>query len=212
MPRTMAPDDFATELPSKRKPLFRHPFRRKTLKPRTGLLYLAGAAALFAAQPEPALFAAGFVAISIGQALRLWATGYLLKTDELTTAGPYAHLRHPLYAGSLLMGSGFALVAGRNVAMIVIPLGLAFYFGYYLRYKERVESERLEAIYGDAFRAYRAAVPAIIPRLTPWHPPSQTEAPPWRIDRVIENDEQTAFVYTVLALTAIVAIWLYRGL
>jgi len=41
---------------------------------------------------------------------------------------------------------------------------------------------------------------------------AQTEAPPWRIDRVIENDEQTAFVYTVLALTAIVAIWLYRGL
>ena len=208
----MVPNDLANEFPSKRKPLFRHPFRRKTLKPRTGLLYLAGAAALFAAQPEPALFAAGFVAISIGQALRLWATGYLLKTDELTTAGPYAHLRHPLYAGSLLMGSGFALVAGRNVAMIVIPLGLAFYFGYYLRYKERVESERLEALYGDAFRAYRAAVPAIIPRLTPWHPPSQTETPPWRLDRVIENDEQTAFVYTVLALTAIVAIWLYRGL
>jgi len=212
MPRTMVPDDLAKELPSKRKPLFRHPFRRKTLKPRTGLLYLAGAAALFAARPEPALFAAGFVAIAIGQALRLWATGYLLKTDELTTAGPYAHLRHPLYAGSLLMGCGFALVAGRMVAMIVIPLGLAFYFGYYLRYKERVESERLEAIYGDAFRAYRAAVPVIIPRLTPWHPPSQTDSPPWRLDRVIENDEQTAFVYTVLALTAILAIWLYRGL
>lgn len=176
------------------------------------MLYLAGAAALFAAHPEPALFAAGFVAIAIGQSLRLWATGYLLKTDELTTAGPYAYLRHPLYAGSLLMGCGFALVAGRTVSMIVIPLGLAFYFGYYLRYKERVESERLEAIYDDAFRAYRAAVPAIFPRLTPWHPPSQTETPPWRLDRVIENDEQTAFVYTVLALTAIVAIWLYRGL
>jgi protein-S-isoprenylcysteine O-methyltransferase Ste14 len=212
MPRTMLRDDLANELPSKRKPLFRHPFRRKTLKPRTGLLYLAGAAALFAARPEPALFAAGFVAIAIGQALRLWATGYLLKTDELTTAGPYAHLRHPLYAGSLLMGCGFASVAGRMVAMIVIPLGLAFYFGYYLRYKERVESERLEAIYGDAFRSYRAAVPAIIPRLSPWHPPSQTQTPLWRLDRVIENDEQTAFVYTVLALTAIVAIWIYRGL
>ena len=50
MPRTMATNDVAPELPSKRKPLFRHPFRRKTLKPRTGVLYLAGAAALFAAR------------------------------------------------------------------------------------------------------------------------------------------------------------------
>ncbi len=208
----MGTDEFATGVPTKRKPLFRHPFRRKTLKPRTGVLYIAGAAALFAARPEPAFFAAGFVAIAIGQSLRLWATGYLLKTDELTTAGPYAHLRHPLYVGSLLMGCGFALVAGRTVAMVVIPLGLIFYFGYYLHYKERVESERLEAIYGDDFRAYRANVRMIIPRLSPWHPPSQTESPPWRLDRVIENDEQTAFVYTVLALTAIVAIWLYRGL
>ena len=109
------------------------------------------------------------------------------------------------------MGCGFALAAGRLVAIVVIPLGLAFYFGYYLRYKERVESERLEGIYGDAFRAYRAAVPAIFPRLSPWHPPSQTEIPPWRLDRVIENDEQTALVYTVLGLAAFAAIWWYRA-
>ena len=149
--------------PPKRKPLFRHPFRRKTLKPRTGVMYIAGAAALLAARPEAALFLPGLAMIAIGQSLRVWATGYLLKTDELTTAGPYAHLRHPLYVGSLLMGCGFALVAGKMVAMVVIPIGLVFYFGYYLRYKERVESERLEAIYGDAFRAYRTAVPDDLP-------------------------------------------------
>jgi protein-S-isoprenylcysteine O-methyltransferase Ste14 len=212
MPRTMAVDVPPEELPRKRNPLFRHPFRRKTLKPRTGVLYVLGAAALFAARPELPLFLPGLVLVAAGQSLRLWATGYLLKTDELTTDGPYAHLRHPLYVGSLLMGCGFALVAGRLVASVVILAGLVFYFGYYLRYKERVESERLEGIYGDAFRAYRAAVPAIFPRLSPWHPPSQTETPPWRLERVIENDEQTAFVYTLLALAAIVAIWIYRGI
>jgi protein-S-isoprenylcysteine O-methyltransferase Ste14 len=203
--------DASPETPPKRKPLFRHPFRRKTLKPRTGVLYIAGAAALFAARPEAALFFPGLVMILVGQSLRAWATGYLLKTDELTTAGPYAHLRHPLYAGSLLMGCGFALVAGKLVAMVVVPLGIVFYFGYYLRYKERVESERLEAIYGDDFRANRANVPALFPRLTPWYPPAQTERPRWRLDRVIENDEQTALVYTVLALATFAAIWWYRA-
>ena len=205
------PADASPETAGKRKPLFRHPFRRKTLKPRTGALYLLGFAALFAARPELPLFIPGLLLISAGQALRLWATGYLLKTDELTTAGPYAHLRHPLYLGSLLMGCGFALVAGKLVAIVVIPIGLAFYFGYYLPYKERVESERLEGIYGDAFRAYREAVPAIFARVTPWHPPTQTETPPWRLDRVIENDEQTALVYTVLGLAAFAAIWWFRS-
>jgi protein-S-isoprenylcysteine O-methyltransferase Ste14 len=210
-PTMASPAETTPETQPKRKPLFRHPFRRKTLKPRTGVLYIAGAVALFAARPEAALFFPGLVLITIGQSLRAWATGYLLKTDELTTAGPYAHLRHPLYAGSLLMGCGFALAAGKLVAMVVIPLGVIFYFGYYLRYKERVESERLEAIYGDEFRAYRANVPALFPRLSAWHPPTQTEIPPWRLDRVIENDEQTALVYTVLALLTFVAIWWYRS-
>jgi hypothetical protein len=209
-PVMVLPADASSES-NKRKPLFRHPFRRKTLKPRTGALYIAGAAALLAARPEAALFLPGLAMIAIGQSLRVWATGYLLKTDELTTAGPYAHLRHPLYAGSLLMGCGFALVAGKPVAIAVIPIGLAFYYGYYLPYKERVESERLEGIYGDAFRAYRAAVPAIFARATPWHPPTQTETPPWRLDRVIENDEQTALVYTVLGLFAFAAIWWFRS-
>jgi protein-S-isoprenylcysteine O-methyltransferase Ste14 len=201
----------ATPADEKRKPLLRHPIRRKTLKPRTGALYLLGLAALVAARPELALFVPGVALIALGEALRLWATGYLLKTDELTTAGPYAHLRHPLYLGALLIGTGFALVAGRWVALVVIPAGLVFYFGYYLRYKERVESERLERIYGDAFRAYRAAVPAIVPRATPWHPPSQTETPPWRLDRVLENDEQTALAYVVLALAAVCALWAARA-
>ena len=117
--------DAPPTLQGKRNPLFRHPFRRKTLKPRTGVLYVLGAAALFAARPELSLFVPGLMLVAAGQSLRLWATGYLLKTDELTTAGPYAHLRHPLYLGSLLMGCGFALAAGRLVASVVIPAARA---------------------------------------------------------------------------------------
>jgi protein-S-isoprenylcysteine O-methyltransferase Ste14 len=196
----------------KRRPLLRHPFRRKTVQPRTLALYAVGVAALVAARPEPALFAPGLALVAAGQALRLWATGHLLKTDELTVIGPYAHLRHPLYAGALLVGSGFALMCGSAVASVVLPLGIVFFFGYYLRYKERVESERLEALYGDAFRAYRDAVPRLLPRLRPWRAGPPGEPPAWRLDRVLENDEQTALAYTVAATVALAAIgWLRSG-
>jgi protein-S-isoprenylcysteine O-methyltransferase Ste14 len=197
--------------PKSRRPLLRHPFRRKTARPRTLALYVIGIAALALARPSAWLFAPGIALVAVGQALRLWATGYLLKTDELTTAGPYAYLRHPLYAGALLMGSGFALMGGPRVAAVVLPIGLAFYFGYYLRYKERVEAERLEALYGDAFRAYRAAVPALVPRIRAWHGPRGEPPPPWRFERVIENDEQTALLYTALASLSLLAIGVLRA-
>ncbi|RIL02348.1 MAG: hypothetical protein DCC71_16495 [Proteobacteria bacterium] len=208
--RSAASDASAAGAAQRRRPLVRHPFRRKNFQPRTLVLYLAGVAAIAAARPTPSLFLAGLALVLAGQALRLWATGYLLKTDELTVAGPYAHLRHPLYAGALLMGSGFALMAGPAVAAVVLPIGLAFYFGYYLRYKERVESERLESLYGDAFRAYRTNVPALLARLRPWR--SAAAAPPrWRVDRVLENNEQTALVYTLVACLSIAALGMLRA-
>jgi protein-S-isoprenylcysteine O-methyltransferase Ste14 len=192
-----------------RKPLFRHPFRRRLLRPRTFAVYAAGAAALCAARPTGTLVAPGLALITAGQALRLWATGYLVKTDVLTTAGPYAYLRHPLYAGALAMGCGFALLAGPAVAAVAIPIGLVFYFGYYLRYKERVESGRLESLYGDAYRAYRAAVPALLPRRRPWRPDPDARDR-WRLDRLLENDEQGALLYTVAGVAVLLALWLLR--
>ena len=195
----------------RRRPLLRHPFRRKNFRPRAAVLYAAGIGALAVSDPDLRLFAPGLGLVALGQALRLWATGHLLKTDELTTAGPYGHLRHPLYAGALLMGTGFLLMAGPLVAAIVLPLGLAFYFGYYLSYKERVESERLELLYGDVFRAYREAVPALLPRLTRWRAHDDGETPRWRLDRVVENDEQTAFAYAAIATLALTVMGFARG-
>ena len=194
----------------RRKPLLRHPFRRKNFRPRAFALYAGGIGALAAAQPALWLFVPGLVLVAAGQALRLWATGHLVKTDELTTAGPYAHLRHPLYAGALLMGTGFILMAGPRVASVVLPLMLVFYFGYYLSHKDGVECERLEALYGDEFRAYHDAVPALVPRLSPWRR-SDAERASWRLDRVIENDEQTAFAYAAIATAALVGMGLVRG-
>jgi protein-S-isoprenylcysteine O-methyltransferase Ste14 len=196
---------------ARRKPFLRHPFRRKNFRPRAFVIYAAGTGAIVAAEPMRWLFAAGLLLVIAGQALRVWATGYLLKTDELTTAGPYSHLRHPLYAGALLMGCGFLLMAGPRVASVVLPLGLVFYFGYYLSHKDAVESERLEALYGDAFRAYRAAVPTLIPRVRRWRGLAASEPQHWRLERVLENDEQTALAYAAIATAALILMGMLRG-
>jgi protein-S-isoprenylcysteine O-methyltransferase Ste14 len=55
----------------------------------------------------------GAVFVVLGLALRGWASGCLRKNEQLTTSGPYAYTRNPLYLGSLILALGF-VIAGRS--------------------------------------------------------------------------------------------------
>lgn len=52
----------------------------------------------------------GCCIVAAGLLIRSWANGYAIKMDKLTTSGPYAFVRHPLYAGTLLMLIGFTVI------------------------------------------------------------------------------------------------------
>lgn len=184
-----------------RKAGVRHPFRREKLRPRVLAAYLVAIAVVAAARPTAAGILAGSALVVAGVSLRVWATGHLYKNQELTTSGPYAHLRHPLYAGALLIGIGVAIAAGPGVALVALPLGLGFFFAYYLPYKERVESERLETLYADAFRRYRDGVGSLVPRLRPWRDTHLVGA--WRLSRVVANNEHSVVGWSLLGLGAI---------
>ena len=189
------------------KPLLSHPFRRKKLRPRPLTIHVTAICALVAAQPTAASLAAGLPLVALGQALRLWATGHLCKTDDLSVTGPYARLRHPLYVGAFAMGCGFAIMAGPRVAAVVLPLGFAFFFLYYMPRKERIESERLAATHGAAYRAYRTQVGALVPRLRAWRAAWPTPPVRWSLERVRENNEQSTVAWALFAIAALLARW-----
>ena len=65
------------------------------------------------ARPTPVVLALGGLVAVLGVMLRGWAAGFIRKDRELTTSGPYAHTRNPLYLGSFLIGLGVVLAAGR---------------------------------------------------------------------------------------------------
>ncbi len=142
----------------------------KRVQRRALAMYLFAGALVLSARPTAASIAAGLLLIGAGEVLRLWATGYLHKTESLTVAGPYAYVRHPLYLGSLLIGTGFALMTNTALGYALWALGMVGYFAYYLPYKSRIEGARLEALFGDDYRRYTAAVPEIFPRLHPYVP------------------------------------------
>jgi len=180
----------------------KHPFRSKNLSPRLLPVYLAGAALIFFAEPTAAGFAVGGLLALAGLGLRIWGAGHLVKNDRLTVSGPYAYLRHPLYAGSLLLAIGFAVIAGGGGALVVVLVIAPAFFLYYLPYKDRIESARLERHYGGLYAQYRERVPKLLPVRGAWCPPPELARERnrcWSIACFRDNSEAGTVVGVLLA-------------
>jgi len=92
---------------------------------------------------------------------RLWSGAVTLKADHaIVRSGPYALTRHPIYTGLLLALCGTALARGTLGDLAGLALVVA---GVML--KIRQEEALLTEHFGDAYRAYQAEVPSVIPRL-----------------------------------------------
>src|SRR5512146_1185990 len=98
---------------------------------RVPLGFVAGIVALWLAHPTWMSLALGAPLASLGEALRVWASGHLEKGREVTKSGPYRLTGHPLYLGSSIIGIGFAVaahslvVAGLAGVYLVATLGAA---------------------------------------------------------------------------------------
>jgi protein-S-isoprenylcysteine O-methyltransferase Ste14 len=92
---------------------------------------------------------------------RFWSGTVTLKADHvLIRNGPYALTRHPIYTGLLLALTGTALARDSLAALVGLALLLAG-----LVVKIRQEERLLLDHFGPAYAAYRAEVPALIPRI-----------------------------------------------
>ena len=116
---------------------------------------------LWRARPSWACLAAGSAIVAIGVALRAYASGYLRKASELTTTGPYAYTRNPLYLGSLIIAAGFA-VAARNVwiALAMAVIFLAIYVPV-MGFEEQFLRSQFQG-----FDEYVQRVPRLLPRIS----------------------------------------------
>jgi len=107
----------------------------------------------------------------LGEGLRLWAIGYSgeptrglqLDAPQLVTAGPYAHVRNPLYVGNLLNSLGVLIASffPWDIPRILgIWLGVA---GLYL-FLGNHEEKFLNRLFGAEYEEYRRQVPAWWPK------------------------------------------------
>lgn len=118
---------------------------------RVPLGYLFGMVVLWLAQPTRATLILGGLVAAAGEALRIWAAGHLEKGREVTTTGPYAITRHPLYAGSTMMGLGLAIAADS----VIVGCTVIVYLAVTLTAAVRSEEAHLTQKFGGEYPAYR---------------------------------------------------------
>jgi protein-S-isoprenylcysteine O-methyltransferase Ste14 len=106
--------------------------------------------------------AIGLFAASSRELGRNWSLVARMRDDhQLVRTGPYARVRHPIYLGMLLFLLAFAVGLGHWAELVIaLPVFLA---GTAIR--TRLEDGLLEQQFGEEFRDYRSATPALIPRI-----------------------------------------------
>jgi protein-S-isoprenylcysteine O-methyltransferase Ste14 len=127
---------------------------------RVPLGFLFAALYTWLAHPSwKSIFAGTAIAIA-GLGIRALASGYVRKNEQLTTTGPYAYTRNPLYLGSLIIALGFTL-ASRS--WIIAGIAAAMLIVIYIPVI-RAEEEFLRAQFSE-FDDYCRNVPRLFPRL-----------------------------------------------
>jgi protein-S-isoprenylcysteine O-methyltransferase Ste14 len=121
---------------------------------------------------EVRLKAFGLCLVLVGLGVRAWAAAFAgrhtrsseIEGDKLATAGPYAHVRNPIYLGSVILGFGMVLMIGdRRLLTLCLLTFLALYFGLI-----PAEEEFLSQKFREEYERYCRNVPRLLPRLTPW--------------------------------------------
>jgi protein-S-isoprenylcysteine O-methyltransferase Ste14 len=121
-----------------------------------GFLLLAAFAWL--SQPSRVSLLIGLPIALLGLLLRGWAAGHLAKNEQLATGGPYAYVRNPLYAGTLMTAFGI-VIASRN-AWLALLFAVVFLLVYLPAIE--LEEQHLRQIFPE-YAAYATRIRRFLP-------------------------------------------------
>jgi protein-S-isoprenylcysteine O-methyltransferase Ste14 len=140
-------------------------------------------------RPSPGSMLAGLPISVLGLLLRAWAAGHLAKDRELAVSGPYAYVRNPLYAGTLIAALGI-VIASRAIALAIIFA--AIFFLVYLPAIE-LEEQHLREIF-PTYEEYGNTISRFVPA-TKWSGASKGFS--WALYR--KNEEYKAAIGFLIA-------------
>src|SRR6266852_5864175 len=152
------------------------------------------------ARPTRTSLIAGAVVLLPGLVLRGLASGHVQKDKQLTSSGPYAYTRNPLYLGSLMLAAGFAVMARSWWIVAIMLMMFAAIYIPVIAGEERYLRQTFPE-YDD----YARHVPRMWPRLSPYG--SQESA--YSSARYLKHREYEAIMgcAVVLAVLVVKLVW-----
>ena len=151
---------------------------------------------VFLARPTRTSLIVGTLVLLPGLVLRGLASGHVQKDKQLTTSGPYAYTRNPLYLGSLMLAAGFAIAARSGWIVAIMIVMFAVIYVPVIAGEERYLRRTFPG-YDD----YARHVPRMLPRLTRYG--SQQSA--YSSARYWKHREYEASIGCVVVLAVLVA-------
>ncbi|MDE2483610.1 MAG: isoprenylcysteine carboxylmethyltransferase family protein [bacterium] len=153
-------------------------FQAFVFKNRGTLLAIPAAVLAAFGKPSATSVAVGLPLAIAGELVRCWAVGYSgvttrgdhVEAPKLVTAGPYAHVRNPLYVGNFITALGFGIAFtgknsfGEKLALLGASLGtMAAVYATIIPHEEQF----LHSQFGEDFERYCERVPPLVPQAEP---------------------------------------------
>lgn len=149
---------------------------------------------LYFARPSHHSFIIGIPMLILGEIIRVWASGHILKSSSLTVSGPYSYFRHPLYIGSLIIGIGFAFIS-KSIGMIIC---LIIYFALFYPITIIKEEKILQEKFKDSFDTYKDSVSTFFTKSFTWYLPGKYSQ--FKLSLFLLNREYRLMITIILAL------------
>ncbi len=131
---------------------------------RFAFLYPFAVYIVFFTAPTDTSLRWGTLLIILGALIRLWSNGYAIKMDKLTTSGPYAFVRNPLYVGTATIVFGTMVLVDLALPGVLLLLG----WGFVYRRTVCKEEMMLANKFGQDYLYYKSKVPAFCPTVVPY--------------------------------------------
>ena len=165
---------------------------------RQGLGVLLAVVFAGASQPLPWILYLATPLIVTGILVRLWASGHVKKNQVLATDGPYALVRHPHYAGNILILFGFAAASALWWSPILVAGFLCFYYPPAIEYEDR----KLQNLFGATWQRWAKETPALLPT----KPRSSASKSKWSLRKSLHGNAEPA-VAAFLLVWLVVIYW-----
>lgn len=151
----------------------------------------------------------------VGEFVRFWGVAYAgsltrvtggVGAPEIIMAGPFAHVRNPLYLGNIVLYVGVGIMSNALFPWLLLAAAVYFVFQYY----EIVilEEDFLRGNFGTTYEEFARNVPRFLPRVARYRNESQAQQrPDWT--GALRSERRTLQAIS-LVLIILMALWLWR--